>query len=223
MQAAARQPETQYGLSEVLSRAILLGATTLHEAQNGAGALDCEIKPIDPAMKLAGPAFTISAQPGDNLVLHYAITKAPPGSVLVIHTHGDTRTGMCGDILADAARHRGIAGLVTDGAVRDVDGMIRLGFPVFAKRISVGRPQKCRAGEVGLPIRCGGADVNHGDIIVADRDGVVVIAAGELRDVMHKAERRNAMEERLRDELAKGRSTLELMGLGEILKQQGYA
>jgi regulator of RNase E activity RraA len=106
-----------------------LGAATVYEAQGAKGALDCGIKPIDPASRLVGPALTVDTRPADNLMLHYALSKARPGDVLVVDAKGFLEAGPWGDVLTVAAMKIGVAGLVINGAVRDANTIVEIGFP----------------------------------------------------------------------------------------------
>jgi 4-hydroxy-4-methyl-2-oxoglutarate aldolase len=209
--------------SDTTRRADLLamGAATLHEAQGRKGALASRIKPIDVHMKLCGPAFTVRCARGDNLALHYAVSVAPAGSILVVDAEGFTEAGLWGDILTEAAQHRGISGLVIDGAVRDVEAIIILGFPVFASGISIGGPGKDAGGEVGRAIHCGGVPVHTGDWVVGDRDGVVAIEAKNLDATMTAAKQRVDHEATVRAGLAEGRSTIDLLGLQGFVTKAG--
>jgi 4-hydroxy-4-methyl-2-oxoglutarate aldolase len=126
-------------------------------------------------------------------------------------------------VLAVAALQKGVAGLVVDGAVRDSQTMAELGFAVFARGLSIKGTQKNQPGRVGATITCGGTTVRQGDIVVGDRDGVVVIPAADLEEVLARARERAAKEDLMRKELAAGRSTVELLDLGPRLQRLGLA
>lgn len=213
MMAAARQ---RHG-SELLA----MGAATAHEAIGRRGAMDSIIKPIAPHMRVTGSAFCVTCAPGDNLALHCAVSVAPAGSVLVVDAAGFCEAGLWGDILTDAAMRRGIAGLVIDGAVRDSEAIEALGFPVFARAISIKGPTKDKGGAIATSIVCGGVSLSPGDIIVADRDGVVVIPQSEAADAFSRAVARTAAEAAIRDGLARGHSTVELLGLSGLAAEKG--
>src|ERR1700761_1573230 len=101
-----------------------LGTATIHEAQGQKGALDGRLRPLDPSCRVAGPALTVDCRPSDNLAIHYALTKAKPGDVLVVDAKGFIEAGPWGDILTLAAQKLGIAGLVIYGSVRDANALI---------------------------------------------------------------------------------------------------
>lgn len=200
-----------------LRRLAELGSATIYEAQGQRGAVDERIRPIDPSMILVGPALTVDAGPADNLMLHAALHHAQPGNILVADARGFTRAGAWGDVLTTAAQHVGIAGLVINGAVRDADQIVDAGFPVFALGLSIRGTGKTYRGSVGEPIDLAGQPVRRGDIIVGDRDGLVVIAADELDRSLELANKREAAEDAYRRKIDQGVPTTELLGLAGTL------
>ena len=212
--SAARSPSEQI---EVLKR---LGTATVHEAQGQVGAMDSGMKPIDPSRRLAGPALTVDSLPQDNLALHLALAHAKPGDVLVVDAKGFLEGGPWGDVLTLAAMRRGIAGLVIDGAIRDSDAIIGMGFPVFARGLSIKATHKNHAGRIGSEIVCGGQAVRTGDVILGDRDGLVVLR-GDIEDVIAASEAREAKEERMRERIQAGESTVDILQLRPTLERLG--
>lgn len=202
---------------DLLDTLCQLGSATIHEAQGQTGAFNSAIKPIDPTSKLVGRALTVDAQPGDNLVIHYALSQARPGDVLVVDSKAFVEAGPWGDILTLAAQKVGIAGLVIDGAVRDAEPIIAMNFPVFSRGLCIKGTNKYQPGRVNVPIVCGGARVSPGDIIVGDRDGVVVIPADNLEVVLAASKKRAETEDHYRREISAGRSTIELLNLADVL------
>ena len=199
-----------------------LGTATVHEAQGQIGAMAGAIKPIDPNRRLMGRALTVDTRPDDNLMIHYAITKAQQGDVLVVDAKGFTEAGAWGDILTEAAMAAGITGLIIDGAVRDADVIMELGFPVFSRGLSIKGTNKAQPGRVNETIVCGGVVVRPGDFIFGDRDGVVVVSPDNADDVLKAAEAREAKEEVMRADIRAGKSTIELLGIGDKLKAMGF-
>jgi 4-hydroxy-4-methyl-2-oxoglutarate aldolase len=175
--------------------------------------MDHGIRPLADAMAVMGPAFTVSSPPGQNLAIHRAIAEARPGDVLVVAMSGDCRFGPFGEILALACQRRGIAGLVLDATVRDGRDIEALGFAVFCRGLAPAGTRKEAPGELGGSIRCGGVNVDPGDIVVADRDGVVVIPAAAMADVDIGLQRIVEKEARIKEGIAAGRTTLDLMNL----------
>jgi len=160
----------------------------------------------------AGPAYTVTCAPADNLALHAAVVEAPPGSVLVVSTDPPER-GYWGEVLTTGAEARGIRGLVIDGGVRDVAALEAHGFPVFSALIALVGATKVSGGQIGGAARVGGVDVETGDWIVADRDGVTVIASAELGPTMERGQSRAQKETVMFSELRGGATTVQLLGL----------
>ncbi|CAG2143010.1 4-hydroxy-4-methyl-2-oxoglutarate aldolase [compost metagenome] len=198
-----------------------LGTATIHEAQGQRGAVDPRIAPLDPSMRLAGPALTVDIRPGDNLMIHYALTKARPGDVLVVDAKAFVDAGPWGDVLTFAAQQIGIAGLVIDGAVRDASQIVEMGFPVFCRGLSIRGTNKHQPGKLNLPLVLGGAVVRPGDIVVGDRDGLVIVAAEEVPEVIAASAAREQKEAQMRERLAQGATMVELLGLRETLASLG--
>jgi 4-hydroxy-4-methyl-2-oxoglutarate aldolase len=163
------------------------------DAMGGAGALDWRIKPIV-GRSVLGVALTCDCGPNDNLALIAAVAEAEPGDVLVASTGGFVGAAVTGDLLIGVARNRGVVGLVTDGVVRDLNDIEELGLPIFAMGVSPNSPGRRGPGAVGLPIVCGGVAVASGDVIVGDRDGVVIIPRARLAETLANLERVKAGE-----------------------------
>jgi 4-hydroxy-4-methyl-2-oxoglutarate aldolase len=142
---------------------------------------------------VAGPAFTVRCAPGDNLMLHAAIYRAEPGSVIVVEA-GDVNYALAGGNVCAVAQRRGIAALVTDGVIRDVADVRELGFPVFARGVIPVPGIKAAVAPLNVAVRCGGVSVRPGDIVVADEEGVVVTPASRAAQVLREAAERQARE-----------------------------
>lgn len=199
-----------------------LGTATIYEAQGAKGALDSGMKPIDPTVRMAGPALTVDARPADNLILHYAVLKAKPGDVLVVDAKAFMEAGPWGDVLTLQAMKLGIAGLVINGCVRDANLIIDLGFPVFCRGLSIKGTGKNQPGKVNAPITIGDAVIRPGDIIVGDRDGLVIVALDDVDMAIARSIAREEKEVQQRKAIEAGTSnTVELLNLGETLKQFG--
>ncbi len=155
------------------------------DAMNGRGALDYRIKPLAPVPAvLVGVAITCQCGPADNLALFGALAVAKPGDILVAATDGFTATSVTGDLLLGMAKNRGVAGLVTDGLVRDLAGILGVGLPVYCAGVTANSPVRNGPGTVGQPVILGGAAIESGDIILGDSDGIVVIPQGALGAIL---------------------------------------
>jgi 4-hydroxy-4-methyl-2-oxoglutarate aldolase len=193
----------------------VLSSATVHEAGGRIGALPSAIKPLDPAWQLAAPAFPVRLPAGDNLWLHRAVYAAKPGEVLVVDTGGGFEYGYWGEILAEAAIARGLAGLVIHGGVRDARRLRQLDWPVFAERICIRGTVKDPAGDgaLGEPVTIGGIEVAPGDLIVADTDGVVSVPAARIDEVTARSAQRDRAEADVMARLRGGETTLAIYGL----------
>ena len=222
--ATSQDMEMEAALSAVLLESLRdIGPATLHEAQGQYGAVDPAIKPLDPGMRLAGPALTVDCRPSDNLMLHLAIARARPGEVIVVDAKAFVDAGAWGDVMTLAAQARGVAGLVIDGSVRDANSIVAMGFPVFSRGISIRGTIKNQPGRLREPIVLGGTLVNDGDIIVGDRDGLVVVPRARAAEVMRLGREREIKEAALREQIRAGRTTVELLGLQESLARLGLS
>ena len=153
------------------------------DAQNGQGAVDYRIKPLWPEVSFAAPAVTVDCGPRDNLGLFVAIEVAEPGDVIMLATGAYEGTSVLGDHVAAMARNKGVVAIVTDGLVRDVEGLLQVGLPVYCRGVSPNSPYKSGPCEVGTSITLGGVTVASGDLVVGDRDGVVVVPQARIDEV----------------------------------------
>jgi 4-hydroxy-4-methyl-2-oxoglutarate aldolase len=196
---------------EARERLLALGSATLGEA--GARAMRPRVKPVWPGATLAAPAYTVGCAPGDNLAVHVAVARAPAGSALVVDVGAVPERGYWGEVLTTAAETRGLAGLVIDGGVRDVAALAAHGFAVFSTAVALRGATKQLPGTVALPVRVGGVPVAAGDWVVGDVDGVVVVPADRLDDVVAAGEARADREKDYFESLRGGSTTIELLGL----------
>ncbi len=151
------------------------------------GAVDASIVPLGKG-QLLGTAFTVRVPQGDNLMFHAAMDLAKPGDVIVIDAGGFTDRAIFGELMAAYCKSRGIRGIVCDGAVRDSDALAAMeDFPVYAKAVTPNGPYKNGPGEIGCQVVIGGKAVHPGDIIVGDRDGVLVISPADARKLADAA------------------------------------
>ena len=173
--------------------------------------------PVWSGAVLAAPAFPVSCTPGDNLAIHVAVARAPEGSALVVDVGDVAARGYWGEVLTTGAQARGLAGLVIDGGVRDVAALERLGFPVFSSTVSLPGATKVFRGSAGLPATVAGVPVAAGDWVVGDVDGVVVVSADSLSDVIATGQKREAAEAGYFEALSQGSTTVELLHLDATL------
>jgi 4-hydroxy-4-methyl-2-oxoglutarate aldolase len=188
-----------------------LGSATLFEASGLDCDLDPGLRPAWPGARICGTALPVCAAAADNLPLHWALEQARPGEVLVVDA-GGSRCGFWGEVLSVAAQARGVRGLIIDGGVRDTERMAALQFPVFSTSIAIRGTAKSWPGTIGEPATVLGRVVRRGDLVVADADGIVVIAAEHIEATVRAARAREQKEARYLARLRDGELTLELYG-----------
>ena len=205
----------------VVKRLGALGTSTVHEAYGRIGLMKPYLRPVWAGGEAAGTAVTVLAQPGDNWMIHVAVEQCRPGDILVVGCTADNTDGMFGDLLATSLKARGVIGLVIDAGCRDVKSLREMGFPVWSKAISAKGTVKATLGAVNVPVVCAGINVEPGDAVVADDDGVVVIRSKDAAEVAAKGEKRRADEEGKRKQLASGVLGLDMYKMREPLAKAG--
>jgi 4-hydroxy-4-methyl-2-oxoglutarate aldolase len=188
-----------------------LGAATLGES--GARAMRNRIRPAWGGAVLAAPAYPVRCTPGDNLAIHVGAARAPAGAALVVDVGDERELGYWGEVLTTAAESRGVAGLVIDGCVRDVAALAAHAFPVFSTGLALPGATKNRPGAVNRAAMVGDVEVNPGDWVVGDGDGVVVVPGATLEQVVAAGRSRAEKEAVHFAALRGGATTLELLGL----------
>jgi regulator of RNase E activity RraA len=188
----------------IVQEAARYQAAIIADVAGRRGALDGRIRAVRPSMKLAGTAFTVEVRPGDNLMIHAAISLAKPGDVIIVDGKGDLGAALMGTIMMTACKQLGIAGVVIDGAVRDTLEIEEMGFPVFAAGYNPNGPTKNIAGRIGHPISVGGVTVHAGDFIIGDADGVVVVEREKIASLLPLAAKKVADESARIEAIKKG-------------------
>ena len=174
------------------------------DAMNGRGGLDHAIKPLDAGSRFVGSALTARAGARDNLAALAALDLIEPGDVLIIATQGFTGTATLGDNMAKIAQLRGASAVVTDGMVRDAAEIVALGLPCFCRGITPNSAFPSGPGEVGLPLALGEVAVDAGDLVMGDRDGVVIVPRTRIVAIAGRLERVAALEAEMHAKLARG-------------------
>ncbi|PZE21219.1 4-carboxy-4-hydroxy-2-oxoadipate aldolase/oxaloacetate decarboxylase [Paenibacillus xerothermodurans] len=210
-----RRPE-----QETVARFKEHDTSTVYEAQGKIGLLSAQLKPISANSKICGPAVTVICPAGDNLMIHAAIEVCKPGDVLVITTLGESISGMIGELIVLALMKKGVQGVVIDAGVRDVARLRGMGFPVWSKAVYPEGTTKSRGGWVNAPAICGGVQVMPGDLIVADDDGVVVVAQEDISTTLESAVQRVRKEKQTKEKIGRGEISLDFYGLRSVLQQE---
>jgi 4-hydroxy-4-methyl-2-oxoglutarate aldolase len=196
-----------------------LGSATVHEAAARSPVVDVPLVQVVPGSRAAGPARTVRCGQGDNLMVHAAIAEAEPGEVLVLTMPEPAPVALVGELLATQARGRGVAALLVDAAVRDVEELRELGLPVWARFVRVNGAEKKARGSIGEPVEVGGATIRQGDAVVLDADGVVVLERERVDDVLAAARERAEREREKRARLQAGALSYDLDGLRALVEE----
>ncbi|MFN2646196.1 MAG: RraA family protein [Burkholderiales bacterium] len=198
---------------ELIATLKSLPVATVYEAAGKLGDIAPAIKPMVDGVRLAGPAFTLKTMPGDNKAVFHAIDQAPRGSVLVIDGGGSDRVTIWGGTSTVAAQAKGLAGVVTNAAVRDVDEIREARFPVYAPGTAVRGTAKSHAGWMNITLAIGDAVVRPGDIVLGDSDGLLVVPFEHAAEIAAKALEKRKTEESREARLRAGESIKAVLGL----------
>jgi 4-hydroxy-4-methyl-2-oxoglutarate aldolase len=196
-----------------------LGSATVHEAAARSQVVDLDLVQVIPGSRAAGPARTVRCGQDDNLMVHAAIAEAEPGEVLVLTMPEPRPVALVGELLATQARGRGVAAILVDAAVRDVEELRVVGVPVWAHWIRVSGADKKVPGAIGEPVILGGATIRQGDAVVLDTDGVAVVEQARLDEVLAAAQDRAAREVEKRARLEGGALSYDLDGLRALVEK----
>ena len=196
-----------------------LGSATVHEAAGRSQVVDLDLVQIVPGSRAAGPARTVRCGQDDNLMVHAAVAEAQPGEVLVLTMPEPRPVALVGDLLATQMKRRGVAAVLVDAAVRDVEELAELGLPIWAHWVRVRGADKKVAEPLGDPVEVGGATIRQGDIVILDADGVVVVEHERVDEVLAAAEARAAKEVDKRALLQAGALSYDLDNLRSLVEK----
>jgi 4-hydroxy-4-methyl-2-oxoglutarate aldolase len=196
-----------------------LGSATVHEAAARAPLVDVPLIQVLPGSRAAGSARTVRCGQGDNLMVHAAVAEARPGEVLVLTMPEPEPVALVGELLATQAKVRGVAALLVDAAVRDVDELQELGLPIWARWVRVRGADKAVPGVIGEPVQVGGATIRQGDAVVLDADGAVIVERGRVEEVLAAARARVEREREKRVKLQAGELSYDLDGLRRLVEK----
>jgi 4-hydroxy-4-methyl-2-oxoglutarate aldolase len=195
-----------------------LGVATVHEAAGRVGVIDLPLIQIVPGSRVAGPARIAVCAPGDNSMVHAAVAHAQRGEILVLTSVEPAPVALIGELLATQAEAQGVAGILVDGAARDVDELAAIGLPIWTRFVRAQGATKGEVGELDVPVVIGGAEIRPGDLVVMDCDGALSLPSDRIEEVLPLARERAARESALRQRYAAGELSYDLNGLRELIE-----
>ena len=202
-------------MTDVFSELASLGSATVYEAGGRRGYVEADLIQVVPGSRAAGPARTVRCGQDDNLMVHAAMAEVQAGEVLVLTMPEPRPVALIGELLATQAKAHGAAALLVDASVRDLEDLVELGLPIWARWIRVRGATKDAPGVIGEPVIVGGAEIRQGDAIVLDVDGVAVVESERAEEVLEAARERAEKERVKRSKLEGGALSYDLDGLRE--------
>ncbi|MGB8351219.1 MAG: 4-carboxy-4-hydroxy-2-oxoadipate aldolase/oxaloacetate decarboxylase [Gaiella sp.] len=195
-----------------------LGVATVHEAAGRTGIVDLPLTRVVPGSRAAGPARTALCAPGDNTMVHALVAHARPGDVLVLTSAEPAPVAFVGDLLATQALAQGVAAVLVDGAVRDLDELADLGLPIWTRFVRAQGATKGEVGKLDVPVVVGGVEIRPGDLVVMDGDGAVVVPTDRVEAVLSAARERADKETAVRPRYRDGELSYDLQGLRALVE-----
>jgi 4-hydroxy-4-methyl-2-oxoglutarate aldolase len=202
-------------VSGIYGELAVLGSATVYEAGGRRGYVEADLIQVVPGSRVAGPARTVRCGQDDNLMVHAVMAEVQPGEVIVLTMPEARPVALIGELLATQAKAHGAAALLVDASVRDVDELVQIGLPIWARWVRVRGAAKDVPGAIGEPVTVGGARIRRGDVVVLDSDGVAVVEQDRVEDVLEASRERAERERVKRSKLGDGALSYDLDGLRE--------
>jgi 4-hydroxy-4-methyl-2-oxoglutarate aldolase len=196
-----------------------LGVATVHEAAGRVGIVNLDLTRVVPGSRVAGPARTALCEPGDNTMVHAAVAHARPGDVLVLTSTEPAPVALVGELLATQAQAKGVAGLLVDGAIRDLDELVELALPIWTRHVRAQGATKGQVGKLDVPVVVGGVEIRPGDLVVLDGDGAVALPAERVAEMLPLAAERLERESAMRARYRSGELSYDLQGLRALVEE----
>ena len=196
----------------------LAPTTGSFEAGGRRGYVDADLHQIVPGSRAAGPARTVRCGQDDNLMVHAVMERIEPGDVVVLTMPVARPVALVGDLLATQAKAAGAAALLIDASVRDLEELREIGLPIWSRWVRVKGANKDSPGEIDVPVEVGGAAIRPGDIVVLDADGVAVVEAERIEEVLAGSLQREEREAVKRAKLQAGERSYDLDGLRAVVE-----
>ena len=195
-----------------------LGVATVHEAAGRLGIVDFALIQVVPGSRVAGPARIALCAAGDNTMAHAVIAHAKPGDVLVLTSNEPAPVALIGELLATQAQQQGVAGILVDGAVRDLDELAAIGLPIWTRFVRAQGATKGTVGSLDVPVTIGGTEIRPGDLVVLDCDGAMALPHAQVDEVLPLALERAERERAMRERYAAGELSYNVNGLREVVE-----
>lgn len=195
-----------------------LGVATVHEAAGQTGIIDLQLTQVVPNSRVAGPARTALCPPRDNTMVHALVAHANPGDILVLTSFEPAPIALLGELVVTQAEKRGVAGILVDGAVRDLDELEAIGLPIWTRFVRAQGTTKGEIGKLDVPVVLGGTGIRPGDLVVMDCDGALALPSERVEEVLPLALERAERESAMRQRYAAGELSYDLQGLREIVE-----
>ena len=199
--------------NQKIARLAELGTATVYEASGRQGLIDLPLIQVVPKSRVAGKARTVLCGQGDNVMVHACIEHIQPGEIVVLAQPESQASALIGDMLVTQMEVAGAAGLLLNGAVRDLEELVAMGLPIWTQFVRVRGATKTEIGRLNVPVAMGGNMIHPGDIVVMDADGAITIRPSRLDETLEKAEARAAKEDALRQRYQNGERSYDLHGL----------